>query len=132
MKGLIQTACIYCRRSKTSSKEQRLRAILSIVKEQKKDLDKNEKMDRSPFAWNIHPTCKYGMFCSDLDQERLRCSNMSAQVDPCLHRIATNGTEEQARRILELLRGEFPMVYKQFEREYKTAQLHSGSSGTMG
>ena len=108
--------CMTCHQKNHSSKLHKLKIIYDYLVHKKYDLtdDKN----KSFFNWAIKDHCKYGLDCHYLRNFERECRNYTLKIDPMLVHICRNQLKDDYRHVLKLLAGDFPSVYKRFERLY--------------
>lgn len=78
-----------------------------------KTSDNNAKQ----FNWGCADKCKYGITCNKTSQAKLEFDRLRHELDDLLTDYINNKEYDDYHRILELLRGYFPQVYREFEIE---------------
>ena len=64
---------------------------------------------------NFH--CRYGLHCPQMEQEKSRIRMTALQLDPIMYALSQSDNKSLQQEVLQLLRGDYPCVYRQFERD---------------
>lgn len=74
------------------------------------------------YNWGPEDKCKYGIQCSKTIQARNDYNRLTNNIDELMTAYIEQNQYDRYHVILNLLRGYFPTVYNQFERDIRTKQ----------
>lgn len=104
--------CMFCHNNKTEQKKRKLNTIRQLIIRHRV----KPSSERYYFVWGAATRCEYGIPCSKLDIANSSINNLCREIEPYLISIARIGKEDLYYQILNLLRGDFPSVYKEMEK----------------
>jgi hypothetical protein len=85
------------------------------------NLDIEDQTNRIIFPWFINKRCQFGMHCTTLSFKNNEALAKARKLDPYLQYIAESNDATLYHNTLNLLRGNFPSVYRRME------ELHTKS-----
>ena len=72
------------------------------------------------FMWGIHSHCRYGIHCPTLSNNDSKANRIANDLEAYIVTAALSDDKQLYHDILQLLRGEFPSVYRLVE------DIHNG------
>ncbi len=108
---MLHTPCIICHEH--NQKIHKLRQIRDFLKRQ--DL-KPVHEKKISYYWDIQQHCRFGIDgCDKLSQFEHENWSMINEIEPMLNAFVKEADKGEKRQLLELLRGDFAMLYRQIE-----------------
>jgi hypothetical protein len=104
--------CQYVCRYK-ADKVERMKVIKRLM--ENKDLKDFMYSNYRHFNWGTVDKCKFGVTCDKVTKANIEFKRLSNELDELLSAYIEKPCHEHYYDILNLLRGYFPSVYKQFE-----------------
>ncbi len=111
--------CVLCTQKKANYRLNRLQHILQYVTQGGKVCNKNVRSLN--MQWEIHSHCRYGISCPELNRQDTECRRVAERIEPYIAEIIESQDTARFRGLLELLRGDFPQVYRSVERNFYMA-----------
>ena len=107
------TPCIICHEN--NRKLNKLRRIETLLRA----ADPEKKRCKPHYFWDIKQRCRYGINgCEKLARFESENDAAVGRIEHMLESFIEAASEGQRRELLQLLRGDFPRVYTQVEREF--------------
>lgn len=111
--NIMNTACMVCHANNT--KINKLQNIERFLRR----FDLKPATHTFRFAWDLNERCRYGIpSCNKIRQFEVENNAIVNRIEPQLTSFIESADEGVLRELLALLRGDFPRVYKQAEREF--------------
>lgn len=107
--------CINCnRKNRLNSYYNKLYRLSQLLQH-----NKIEAVDKpAHYGWSLPFRCNYGFNCPSLTSKKTQCEYLTFELNKLLPAVANSNNESLCHEVLELLRGEFPNIYTQFERDH--------------
>ena len=71
------------------------------------------------WQWHTSMFCKYGIgSCHKLHDITNRCDAITREIEPKLAMVANRGDDRTFMECMHMLRGEFPNIYKEMEKQH--------------
>ncbi len=112
MKKPLTAVCLTCRQ--TNQEGERLRQINRYLKEVGVKPVKNS---RPRYQWGHISRCRYGIPCEKLRRQDIDNDRLAASLEPYIAGLVLSGDRGRIQRLLQLLRGTYPAVYRAVEKE---------------
>ena len=107
--------CMSCEQRSNNYKKQKLLRIREFVMRSKV----NPVKGNYRFLWEIAASCKRGISCPYLLSYTNECDQIARVIEPYIVGIAKSGNEKIIRELLNLLQGDFALVYRLVIRIYE-------------
>lgn len=109
--------CIICRYNSINDKVMTMKILIDILSRAKIIPNTNS----INFDWGSVERCKYGIpTCNKIQEQQTYYKNCTSKLNGMLTELCKSSSNDKLYyEILSLLRGKFPKVYVQFEREYR-------------
>lgn len=117
-----KTICTICHQKNDNSLLSQINHIKSYLRSHEKD-DKEEKNEKDAFyitnliyafEMSMHTEhCPYGMPCHILGQKKVQIYAIAVEISPKMITFLRNATPMEFEKLLRLLQGYFPVVYRE-------------------
>lgn len=103
--------CLICKQKSDRNKILRLKDILNELQV----LSPNGRRINLP--WGAQLRCRYGIACEHLQKVDMECRKIESQIEGYFDPLIASDDSALYYRVLRLLQGEFPAVYRYLVRE---------------
>ena len=110
--------CIVCHDKRFHSQLDKINQLEQLIRLQKIDIDRHKRY--ASFTWFINKKCQFGMPCQTLQSKNREALAKASMLEPYLNEIAESDNITLYHNVLNILRGNFPSVYRHME------ELHQG------
>lgn len=111
--------CLVCRQKQQSVKLMQLQRLQTLFRGTSLTVSKRAK--RLYWNWDIQERCRYGMFCPELKRQEIAARQLVDTVETYFAALIEEQDDALYHQTLEMLRGHFPRVYRELERQYQRA-----------
>ena len=101
----------------STPKIDRLKKLKQLLDRELRNSDIRNAKQTTSYNWGVEDRCKYQIYCHKISQSRNEYNRLSTDVGNLLDIYIENRTYDHYHEILNLLRGYFPIVYTQFEKQ---------------
>ena len=114
----MNTICRVCTSKNDNAKLHRLELILNTLEQggiRKAPLNGS----REHLLWGSRMHCRYGIACPQIEQTESRCRSLENRIEGYFEPLFISKNEALFWKILRLMQGYFPDVYRYLEREWR-------------